>query len=115
MRAHDAHENFGQSVFTLVLMGVGLGDETMFGGFGGGSDSRVMVLLLLYIMLVPILSLNLLVAMMADTYIDVRSAALNRWSLKQAQYVLSRQKYAALCGRCVPVSLCLYYFARVLY
>lgn len=103
MRAQDAHGNFGQSVFTLVLMGVGLGDETMFGGFGGGSDSRVMMLLLLYIMLIPILSLNLLVAMMADTYIDVRSAALNRWSLKQAQYVLSRQKYAAFCGMCVCV------------
>lgn len=99
-RAEDAHGNFGQSVFTLVLMGVGLGDETMFGGFGGSSDSRVMVLLLLYILLVPILSLNLLVAMMADTYIDVRSASLNRWSLKQAQYVLSRQKYAELVGRC---------------
>ena len=105
-RAQDAHGNFGQSVFTLVLMGVGLGDESMFGGFGGDSDSRVMVLLLLYIMLVPILSLNLLVAMMADTYIDVRSASLNRWSLKQAQYVLSRQKYAKLFGRCAALSPC---------
>ncbi len=86
-------------------MGVGLGDESMFGGFGGSSDSRVMMLLLLYIMLVPILSLNLLVAMMADTYIDVRSASLNRRSLKQAQYVLSRQKYAELVGRCEICSL----------
>jgi hypothetical protein len=34
--------------------------------------------------------------MMADTYIDVRSASLNRWSLKQAQYILNRQGFAAL-------------------
>ena len=35
---------------------------------------------------------------MADTYIDVRSASLNRWSLRQAQYILSRQRFAALLG-----------------
>eukprot|EP01046_Picozoa_sp_COSAG06_P053000 COSAG06_NODE_9056_length_2001_cov_1.386961_1_plen_147_part_10 len=34
-----------------------------------------------------------------DTYVDVRSASLNRWSLKQAQYVLSRQRFAQLAGR----------------
>jgi hypothetical protein len=67
----------------------------MFGGVQQ-ADLRVVLLLLLFILLIPILALNLLVAMMADTYIDVRSAALNRWSLKQAQYVLSRQRYASL-------------------
>jgi hypothetical protein len=36
------------------------------------------------------------VAMMVDTYIDVRSASLNCWSLKQAQYYLNRQGFAAL-------------------
>jgi hypothetical protein len=34
----------------------------------------------------------------ADTYIDVRSASLNRWSLKQAQYIQSRQKIARALG-----------------
>jgi hypothetical protein len=62
--AADAHSNFGNSAFSLVLLGVGLGDdmgETMV----AGSDARIMVLLLLYILLVPIMALNLLVAMMA--------------------------------------------------
>ena len=63
--ALEAHANFGKSAFTLVLMGVGLGDQSMFGSFGRDADFRVMLLLLLYILLVPILSLNLLVAMMA--------------------------------------------------
>jgi len=96
--AANAHSNFGNSAFSLVLLGVGLG-----GGMGetmaAGSDSRIMLLLLLYILLVPIMALYLLVAMMADTYVDVRSAALNRWSLKQAEYVLSRQRFAQLAGR----------------
>ena len=95
--AVQANANFGQSAFTLVLLGVGLGDEvgeTMT----ASADARVMILLLLYILLVPIMAMNLLVAMMADTYVDVRSASLNRWSLKQAQYLLSRQRFAQLLG-----------------
>eukprot|EP01052_Picozoa_sp_SAG31_P031231 SAG31_NODE_3288_length_4459_cov_30.078440_2_plen_419_part_00 len=92
--AADAHSSVWRSAFTLILMGVGLGNTSMFGGVTGGLDSRVLVLLLLFIMLIPILALNLLVAMMADTYIDVRSASLNRWSLRQARYLLSRQRFA---------------------
>ena len=51
------------SCFTLVMMGVGLGEESMFGEFGKDADIRIMLLLTLYILLVPIMAMNLLVAM----------------------------------------------------
>ena len=54
---------FGMSCFTLVMMGVGLGEESMFGEFGKDADIRIMLLLTLYILLVPIMAMNLLVAM----------------------------------------------------
>jgi len=89
--ANDAHGSVGASVFTLVLMTVGIGDNSLWSEV---TDVRVVTLLLLFVLFMPIMALNLLIAMMADTYIDVRSAAMNRWSLAQAQYVLSRQRYA---------------------
>ena len=64
--AADANRNFGQSAFTLVLLGVGLGDE-MGETMAAEADGRVIVLLLLYILIIPIMAMNLLVAMMADT------------------------------------------------
>ena len=40
-----------------------LGEESMFGEFGKDADIRIMLLLTLYILLVPIMAMNLLVAM----------------------------------------------------
>ena len=85
-----AHDNTGRSLYSLLLMGMGVGEISMFGGVQE-SDSRVMFFVVIFILILPVLALNLLIAMMADTYADVRSSALNRWSLKQAQYVQSRQ------------------------
>lgn len=101
--ATAAHSNLLRSLYCLVLMGTGVGDITLFGGVQE-VDTRVMVLLLLFLVIIPILAMNLLIAMMAETYMDVRSEALNRWSLKQAQYVMRRQPLAALwCHTHFPV------------
>ena len=51
------------NVSLVVMMGVGLGEESMFGEFGKDADIRIMLLLTLYILLVPIMAMNLLVAM----------------------------------------------------
>lgn len=66
----------------------------MFGGVQE-VDYRATILLVLFLLIIPVLALNLLIAMMAETYADVHSSALNRWSLKQAQYGMCREGSAS--------------------
>eukprot|EP00930_Biecheleria_cincta_P089033 TRINITY_DN78295_c0_g1_i1.p1 TRINITY_DN78295_c0_g1~~TRINITY_DN78295_c0_g1_i1.p1 ORF type:complete len:136 (+),score=20.69 TRINITY_DN78295_c0_g1_i1:23-409(+) len=54
-----------------------------------GKGSLVMSLLLTYSLLVTILLLNILVAMMSDTYNNVSEAADKQWNMERARIILT--------------------------
>eukprot|EP01046_Picozoa_sp_COSAG06_P029968 COSAG06_NODE_2820_length_6233_cov_12.699463_2_plen_198_part_00 len=94
--AAQAHQSFSKSMETLVLMSIGMADPVVFGRLGAWAHAwPVQGLMLLFVFVMPIVVINLLVAMMSDTYVSVWAAAYNRWSLKQAQYIFTRKHFAA--------------------
>ncbi|CAF4959888.1 unnamed protein product, partial [Rotaria sp. Silwood1] len=65
-----------------------LGDFDLDYYIGGQYPLTSVILLVLYIVVITILLLNLLIAMMGDTYADVKKSAKKLWHLERARIAL---------------------------
>jgi hypothetical protein len=57
------------------------------------SDWLIMALMILFLIFGPVLALNLLIALMADTYSGVKEEAHAEWALKRVSMVLARERF----------------------
>ena len=56
-------------------------------------DWVIMVVMVLFLIFGPVLALNLLIALMADTYSGVQEEAEAEWAMKRAHHVLFRENW----------------------
>eukprot|EP01047_Picozoa_sp_COSAG01_P017486 COSAG01_NODE_927_length_12693_cov_16.333810_10_plen_365_part_00 len=91
------HETVTRSALSLILATVGFGDVSMFGGVGAWDHViGVTTLTIAFVLMMPIVTMNLLIAMMSDTYTDMRANSFSEWCLVSTQYVLSRESIAKM-------------------
>jgi len=84
------------NIFNLFLFVVGSGQLTGFGtpsnGWGGFFSIVFVVLVCIYVILIVIMELNLLIAMMSNTYNDAKEAAEYEKVQYQAQIIMSLEE-----------------------
>ncbi|CAF1371489.1 unnamed protein product [Rotaria sordida] len=78
------------SSIKLCFLGL-LGDFDLDYYIGGEYPLTSVILLIFYVVLITILLLNLLIAMMGDTYTDVKRSAKKLWHLERARIALQIQ------------------------
>jgi len=79
---------FGRGLHSLILLMFGL---QSFPRALCVEHFLTELLLVLFLLLVPLLLLNLLIAMLSETYARIQSVAVHRWAFGWAEYVVSRE------------------------
>jgi hypothetical protein len=78
----------GKALYSLILSTVELDTSVV----SNADDPILLGMFLLAVLLLPVLCLNLLVAMMNSTYVRVEEEANQEWALQVATYIVKKQR-----------------------